>query len=225
MGETSIVDLLLMSAHPLDINSIFEFGETPADLASFCGHHEVVNLLISKGANIDNLKEDKKSPLVRAVEGNRGNAVRLALEHHADLRTQDQPWTPLHAYFYRDNDIVANLLLERWPRGDVDLQDSKGKSPLYNAFVWRHFEVARSFIKYHAQPDQASPRFSVFWAACLGGSFKLVLYLLVLTGVSIDEPSFKDWTPLMCACDGGYPKLAEYLLFRGMDTEARNEEG
>ena len=225
MGKTSIVYLLLTTSHPPDINSTFEFGETPVGLASTYGHHEVVELLIANWANIDEPNQSSESPLLRAVSGNHEKVVEVLLKHHADLRTPGQDLTPLYECACMGNDTIANLLLERWPRDEVDLQDSSGLSALYAACVRGHFKVACSLIKYHAQPDQALPRFSVFLGACFGGILKLVLYLLMLTGASIDEPGFQGWTPLMCACDGGHLKLVKYLLLRGVDPKARNEEG
>ena len=225
MGKTSIVHLLLTTSHPPDINSTFELGETPAGLASTYGYHEVVELLIANWADVDKPSQFSQSPLLQAVSGNHEKVVEVLLKHHADLRTPGQDLTPLHECAYMGNDTIANLLLERWPRDEVDLQDPSGKSPLYAACVRGHFEVARSLMKYHAQPDQALPRFSVFLGACFGGNLKLVLYLLMLTGASIDEPGFQGWTPLMCACDGGHLKLVKYLLFRGVDPKARNEGG
>ena len=225
MGETSIVHLLLTTSHPPDINSTFEFGETPAGLASAYGHHEVVELLIANWANIDEPNQSSESPLLRAVRGNHEKVVEVLLEHHADLRTPGQDSTPLYACACVGNDTIAKLLLERWPRDEVDLQDPSGQSPLYAACLRGHFKVARSLMKYHAQPDQALPRFSIFLGACFGGNLKLVLYLLMLTGSSIDESGFQGWTPLMCACHGGHLGLVKYLLFRGADPKARNEEG
>ena len=225
MGKTSIVYLLLTTSHPPDINSTFEFGETPAALASTYGYHEVVELLIANWADIDKPNQFSESPLFKAVSGNHEKVVEVLLKHHADLRTPGQDLTPLYECARMGNDTIANFLLERWPRDEVDLQNSSGRSPLYAACARGHFKVARSLIKYHAQPDQALPRFSILLGACSGGNLKLVLYLLMLTGASIDEPGFQGWTPLMCACDGGHLKLVEYLLFRGADPKARNEEG
>ena len=225
MGKTSIVHLLLTTSHPPDINSTFEFGETPVGLASTYGHHEVVELLIANWADIDKPNQSSESPLLIAISRNHEKVVEVLLKHHADLRAPGQDLTPLYECARMGNDTIANLLLERWPRDEVDLQDSFGQSPLYAACVYGHFEIARSLIKYHAQPDQALPRFSIFLGACSGGNLKLVLYLLMLTGASIDEPGFQGWTPLMCACNGGHLKLVKYLLFRGADPKGRNEEG
>ena len=225
MGKTSIVNLLLTTSHPPDINSTFELGETPAGLASTYGYHEVVELLIANWADIDKPNQSSESPLLTAVSRNHEKVVEVLLKHHADLRTPGQDLTPLYECARMGNDTIANLLLERWPRDEVDLQDRSGQSPLYAACVKGHFEVARSLMKYHAQPDQALPRFSILLGACFGGNLKLVLYLLMLTGASIDEPGFQGWTPLMCACDGGHLKLVKYLLSRGVDPKARNAGG
>ncbi|XP_006108017.1 protein phosphatase 1 regulatory subunit 27 [Myotis yumanensis] len=60
--------------------------------------------------------------------------------------------------------------------------------------------------------------------AVLSGNLECVK-LLVKYGADIHQRDETGWTPLHIACSDGYPDIARYLLSRGADRGAANDDG
>ncbi|XP_036268284.1 protein phosphatase 1 regulatory subunit 27 [Pipistrellus kuhlii] len=61
-------------------------------------------------------------------------------------------------------------------------------------------------------------------AAVLSGNLECVK-LLVRYGADIHQRDETGWTPLHIACSDGYPDIARFLLSRGADRKAANDDG
>lgn len=59
-------------------------------------------------------------------------------------------------------------------------------------------------------------------AACFGGNPKLVIYLLMLSGIGFDDLGYEGWTLLVCACTYGHVKLVKYFLHQGADVNKQH---
>jgi ankyrin repeat protein len=225
VGCTSIVKILLNSYSPPSIDSIFGHGQTPIGLASRYGKLDTVEALWLKGANIDIADNEQKTPLQRAVQNTHNQIAVFLLEKGADPAGKDPTWTPLHAAARDGNETVTKALLNHWSGSTVDIPVKHEGTPLYQACLAGHYKVARQLIMAGANPNHICGRLSMLQAAAIGGSIKLVIYLLVLTGNDIDHAVEDNYTLLFCACNHGHLKLVRYLLSRGADAHARLETG
>lgn len=82
-------------------------------MGSFCclGHEEVVELLLSRGAEIDIKDKNGEIPLHVAVKGSHLNITKLLLEHESELEAADNfGRTPLRWAVMSNRGNFNNLL-------------------------------------------------------------------------------------------------------------------
>jgi hypothetical protein len=87
-GEIHLLDYLL--AHGVDVNTRGQYGESPLGTAAGAGQMEAAQLLIGRGARLDDRTlVTLKTPLIEAAQMNRTAMVKLLLDHGADLSARD----------------------------------------------------------------------------------------------------------------------------------------
>jgi ankyrin repeat protein len=138
------------------------------------GHTEIVELLISKGADISPLhfaiymKDEGKArslieggadvnkrtpygttPLHRAADSGLKDLANLLIDKGADVNAKDNwNWTPLHYAAYGHKDI-AELLIAKG--ADVDARDGGGSTPLWYAKDEGNTEIVELLRKHGAK--------------------------------------------------------------------------
>lgn len=87
-GEIRLLDYLL--AHGMDVNTRAQYGESPLGAAAAAGQMEAAQLLIGRGARLDNRTlVTLQTPLIEAAQMNRTAMVKLLLDHGAELSAKD----------------------------------------------------------------------------------------------------------------------------------------
>lgn len=118
-------------------------GFTPLGLAAFFGHKAAVQVLLSRGAEVDRLDQSRfaNTALDAAVAGDRTEVVKFLLEHHASVNVRSAGGaTPLQKAAQNGNLEVCRLLLDRG--AEIGARDDKGKGPLDYATEAGHEAVA-----------------------------------------------------------------------------------
>ena len=103
----------LLSSGMLDINFILPNGTTALHQAVFQDHHDIVNLLIERGADPNIGDENVWTPLHWAVERRRMDMVKLLLNRGADPNKMSKHWTPLHRAVQNGCKYTVQLLLNK----------------------------------------------------------------------------------------------------------------
>lgn len=112
----------------------------PLCLAAARGHREIVELLLSYGANIHACNLDWSSPLHMATFHGHINVVRLLLQRNVNLNNSDQHGnTVLHLAATRNNFEGAVLFLEH--NIDAQVRNNNGKSALDIARSMKHQHI------------------------------------------------------------------------------------
>lgn len=143
------------------------------------------------------IKATNLSELHLFAGGGEEREVRLCLSRGNDPNVPDDDgWTPLHWACYRHQPEMAELLLEHGAL--VVLKSFSGDTPL------------------HAAATEGS-------VACL----KLVLDAAALQDAEhlLESQNNVGYTPLMWTASKGLLAAAKFLLFRGSDVAAANQEG
>lgn len=137
----------MLNADTTLLDSYSQDGWTALHLAAFFGHKGIVQVLLTKGAQIDNPSRSKasfgNSPLQAAIAMGQSEIVRLLLDHGANPNFVQQPslLTPLHIAASRKDIDIVRLLLERGASREVASAD--GKKPADIADERQNPEIAK----------------------------------------------------------------------------------
>jgi ankyrin repeat protein len=151
VGELSRVKAWI-ERQPELVNAYAPDGFQPLGLAAFFGQIEIVEFLLSRGAEVNSPSRNamRVMPLHSAIANQRSEIVKLLLEHGADVNaTQADDFTPLHEAAQNGMADVTQWLIERGAHVNPRLSSS-GKTPLGLAIEHRHEEVAELLRKHGA---------------------------------------------------------------------------
>jgi ankyrin repeat protein len=145
-------------------------------------------------------------------------AVEALLEENprALARGDAQGMTALMWAAWRGDAPLVRLLLARGASASV--RDTRGTTALMLAAERGHLEAARVLVPL-AEEDE---RGEALRHAVGTGRMELVGYLLDEAGAALEYGGTDGKTPLTCAVLGGHAALAEELLRRGANLEARS---
>ena len=147
-----------------------DYNRTAAEFAMKSNHTEIVELLISKGADISPLhfalymKDETKArslieggadvnrrtsfgttPLNRAADVGFKDIVELLIAKGADVNAKGNwNWTPLHSAVYGHKDIVELLITEG---ANVNARDSADRTPLFYAKDEGNAEIVELLLR------------------------------------------------------------------------------
>lgn len=121
-GHKDIVNFLLsidLSLNPQTLSYI----ETPLHKAVEYRQHDMITLLLERGANIDRQNEGKETPLMIAVANNDIEMVKLLMEKKANLLLKDRYGNTVLHYAVRQNSLELSKLLLTDPYADTLLNE------------------------------------------------------------------------------------------------------
>jgi len=125
------------------VNSFAHDGFTPLGLASFFGHGDVVELVLSRGAEVNLASANRMQvmPLHSAVAGRHAGIARTLLEHGADVNAAQQDgFVPLHEAAQNGQLDMIELLLDYG--ADVGAKNADGLTALAIAVQEGHAGAA-----------------------------------------------------------------------------------
>ncbi len=205
LGMTERVKSMLLREPELALSRTKWTGESPLHAATKHGHNEIAELLIAHGADVD---------VKRGIE-----VSSWGLKHGTWPETDHEKvrgTTPLHIAAREGHLEIVQLLLAHG--ADVDTIDDFGRNPLNVAATEGYTEVAMYLARNGAGINLES-------ASALG-------WLDVVERILAKHPKLlnarvnsRGLTPLHVAAEFGHRNVAEYLLNRGADIEARTEGG
>ena len=226
-GCTGMVQLLLLDQgiNPDSGHADEHIGlPTPLCLASRCGHIEIVQLLLDRGADIEARDSNRYTPLCLASRWRHIKIVQLLLDRGADIeaRASDNR-TPLCLASWCGHIEIVQLLLDRG--ADIKARDSDRRTPLYLASSGGHIEIAQLLLDRGADIEaRDSDNRTPLCLASRYGYIKIV-QLLLDRGADTEARDSDNHTPLYLACGCRYIGIVQLLLDRGANIESRNNDG
>lgn len=117
-GNKAAVAVLLRHHASTDVwnNS----GAAPLHIAAWNGKTEIVEMLISAGANVNIVDKTRRgfTPLHYAARFGKANTAAVLIKHGAKLNAASNKGTPLHVAIQHDKDDVVKLLKKYYARTD-----------------------------------------------------------------------------------------------------------
>ncbi|KAI4454805.1 ankyrin repeat-containing [Holotrichia oblita] len=129
-------------------------GKTALRLAALEGHYDVVQILLSNGADINSKDADGRSTLYVLSLDNRLAMAKYFLQQGSDVETRDleQGRTPLHVSAWQGHTEMVSLLLT-CGRAQVDACDLENRTALHSASWQGHSDIVKLLLEHGAVPD------------------------------------------------------------------------
>jgi ankyrin repeat protein len=190
---------LLVGRHDIELDATTtNGGRTALHQAAECGHTEVVQILLEKGANADTRDTDGYSPLYSAARNGFEQIAKMLLVHKADpdiINTTGTNRRPLHLVAHNGHTAVCKLLLDY--KATLEPLDHTNCSPLFFAAQEGHSEIVEIMLAEGANPDNAWEGLRGRGRRCLhqaaqNGHLEVVRLLLEAGA----NPNPEDYTPV-----------------------------
>lgn len=115
-------DLLFVQHYGGDVNQKEPLGlripaaahlhQTPLHIAAACGHFEISQILLAKGANVHDTDVDNSTALHLAASSGHVGIIELLIANGANIEsTNTYNWTPLHCAIDKKNTVAVKLLI------------------------------------------------------------------------------------------------------------------
>jgi ankyrin repeat protein len=236
-GNVDAAKLLLKAG--AKVNSRERFGEqTPLMWAAARRHPQMVELLLSKGADVNArgaVRDYKRvataesraaprdrggfTPLMYAARGNCGECVEVLLKHKADVNLADPSFVvPLSIAMMNGNWDIAKRLVEAG--ADVNQWDMNGSSPLHVAIANLNNAGSRNPLD-QDKPNKTSSRELIGMLLDRGANPNQQLYW----GGGFASSADRGMTPFLAACGTGDIELVKLLLAHGANPKLATSDG
>ena len=225
--DLETAELLLRAGAKVNVRN--DYGATPLSLACTNGNAAVVGRLLTAGANPNTALPSGETALMRCARTGSAEAVKSLLAHGADVNAKDteQGQTALMWAVAQKHPGTAQVLLEHG--ADVNARSKGGFTPLLFAARVGDVDSARVLLEVGANVNEAMPAPENPGDRTAGST----------PSTAAPQESRKDvpanreqegappgtMTPLLMASASGQEALAIFLLEKGADPNARDENG
>jgi ankyrin repeat protein len=207
-GDVSTMRSLL-AAKP-DVNQVTPYGDTPLHLTlrrnsleRRQGHVAVVDLLVSRGADVNIRNRRGVTPLMEAADTGDTEAVAYLVRHSASInQSDDEGRTPLSLAAYRHYSDIVDFLLDNG--ADKEARDKSGRTPLMNA-------IAAVLL---------SPKGSAGRATEEKEKLSTVRSFLA-HGAEANAVDKEGWSPLALAAQNDASEIVSALVDKGADVNVQ----
>lgn len=227
-GNAEIVGMLLNAGANVNVGynpaSLVDSGPTPLYNAAAKGDMDMIELLLSKGADTDAIDADGQTPVYGAIENNKAASVKRLLEAGADVDTHDNNgYTPLiFALESRSTLEVVNEVLAAHP--DITVEDKDGLTAVDHAIQNDYPSIITKVVE-TAKINTLNVNGDTYLLQWLKGNEVLqecVKELLKIPDVDISIQDRDGNTALHLAVARGYVDIVDTLLEKGADITIQN---
>ncbi|XP_048250451.1 ankyrin repeat domain-containing protein 50-like isoform X2 [Haliotis rufescens] len=225
-GHVDIVRYFL-SRKVADINSMGKYGRTPVMNAAEMGHRQVFDLLVTQGADVSVVDDDRNNILHVACLGGHVDIVKYVLSQKvADINSRGKYGrTPVMVAAEKGHSQVFDLLVTQG--ADVSLVDDKGNNILFVACLGGHVDIVKYVLSQKVADINSRGKYGrtpVMVAAEKGHS--QVFDLLVTQGADVSAMDDDGNNILHVACLGGHVDVVKYVLSQKVaDINSRGQYG
>jgi ankyrin repeat protein len=214
-GHLGVVQRLLQVVGAERLKDTDWNGSTVLHCAAEGGNAEVVQLLLSHGAQANDKDLSDKTPLMTAATKGHLGVVQQLLQVVGDqgLEARDKDgWTALHFAVDGGHEEVVNFLLSQGAQASS--KDDKGVTPLITAATKGHLGVVQRFLQVVGEQgltEQNENGLTALHFAVDKGHEEVVKFL-ISNGAQTNSKDGFCLTPIMRASHQGYLGIVQMLL-------------
>jgi len=199
-----------------------EYKWTPLMIAAWSGNKSIVELLISKGANIE--AEDYRgwSSLMIAAKKGHKSIVELLISKGASVFVNNAKNPAFIVAFENGHNKVAELLIEKT---NVNIKDKSDMTHLMYASRAGYIELVDYLIRQKANIEAKD---NDGWTALLYAAYnehRDIVEFLLKKGANIEAKNNDGNTILIELVASGKQEMAKFLIQKGANAEAKNAFG
>jgi ankyrin repeat protein len=228
-GRIDILKALL--DHGINVNARWEpapiwrergWVETALQVACATGRTDIVELLISRGAEINCEPDGYGSPLHAASCNGHLDVVQLLLDHHANCNAGGDCFsTPLHVASFTGDVRLVRLLIERGEEIDINAKNFHLGTPLCIASEAGDKNIVELLLSSGADANVLDGPFGTPLQAASYKGFVDIVELLLKHSADVNVVGGDYDTALRAASFRGHEKVVEMLLRNKADVNLR----
>jgi len=200
------------------------FGEDYSELqlASARGQTDLVEVMLSRGSDVNQANGKGKTALMMAASSGRTDTAKVLLARGAAVDAQDvDGMTALMVAASGGFTDTSKLLLQNG--ANINAQNKYGVTPIANAVFFGHPETVRALLAHNVRVERGAAEEAMLIAAGLGHTS--IVESLLNFGVDINARGKKQRNALMAAVSFNHPATVAALLARHADLDARDDDG
>ena len=206
-----------------------QYGCTLLHCASIYGTPDIVDLLLARGARINEKDNYNNTPLHWAIAQGNIEIAELLLNYNtdstnkADINAQGEyGYTPLHRAIFKNQADTVKLLLDHGAHINAADNDT-GETPLHYAIIKGHADIIEILLKRGADTTIYSKAGNTPLHAASELAKAHIVELLLNHNAHINAKTEDKYgyTPLHCATLENRIKVVELLLNRNADINAK----
>jgi ankyrin repeat protein len=184
------------------------------------GHSAIIELLMSKGFDIDGLSTTYSNALQAAAALGNEQVSKLLIDNHANVNPVNGEYDPLQAASYYGHEEIVRLLIEAG--ADVNACSGDLGQALYASAERGHEEVARILLDAGSDVNAVSRDYGdALQQAAYFGHMNIVK-LLLERGADINAECGHYGNALQAAAHKGSMRMVEFLYARGADINRKS---
>ena len=177
---------------------------------------DVVEFLLVNGAKVTT-REDRfgQTPLHDAAQYGHKDIAGLLIDYGTDVNVRDKfMWTPLHAAVAGGHKDMVELLIAKGAK--INVKEKSGRTPLHVAAIEGHKELVKLLRKHGAKMGP-----EILDVVQQGDISRLELLLAENPKLVNAKDSYLSLSPLSWAAIEGHKEVAELLIAKGVDVNAK----
>ena len=228
----TLLDYGFKNNNLIDISDYHD--QTPLMVASYLGLDKIIQLLLERGASIDNLNNKNATSLMAASQFGHLKSVQVLLEYNANvLITNFRSNALIDASKGGHCDIVKELIHHVIKKNDISLADfinssnKVGSTSLHYSCMGGYVDIVRILLENGANINQKTNRntaqVNALMGACQAGKVEVVKMLLQYS-ILLDDTDVNGNTALKYASHAGHVAVVEELLKAAMNINNNDND-
>ena len=207
------------------LNNKYDIGQTLLCIATNNNFIEIVNLLLTAGADVNIKGEDALTALMIASENEFIEIVQLLLTAKADTNIQGKYGLTALMIACKKNFIEIAKLLLTAKNIDVNIRTTDRKTLLMLMCKNNNTNIVELLLKKQADVNlQDAKNDTALIFACQEGYIEIVK-LLLAANANVDLQGYEYNTPLIDACANGFIEIVQLLLHHNANTDLQYDDG